>query len=65
MINKKRDDTATLTAEAHGCSAQYVRQLIRGDRNTNTERAKAIIGTYNNILEAKRNLSKPAESPTE
>ncbi|MBB6127882.1 hypothetical protein [Mucilaginibacter lappiensis] len=62
MENKKKDDTATLTAQAHNCTAAYVRSIVRGDRKTNTDLAKSVQDTYNKILEAKDNLSKPAES---
>ena len=65
MENKKKDDTATLTAQAHNCSSAYVRMIVRSDRNTHSPKAKAILDTYNNIMEAKNNLSKPAETINE
>jgi len=65
MENKKKDDTATLTAQAHNCKPAYVRMIVRGVRNANTDLAKAVLDTYNKILEAKNNLSKPAESTAE
>ncbi|MEB0299587.1 hypothetical protein [Mucilaginibacter sp. 5C4] len=57
MEKEKRDDTATLTARAHSVSASYVRMVVNGKRKN-----EAILATYNTILEAKDNLSKPAES---
>jgi len=61
LENKKRDDSARLTAEAFGCSPAYVRQLVRGDRNANTEKAKQILAHYNGIIETKQGLSKPVD----
>ena len=60
MENKKRDDTAALTAKAHGVSARYVRMIASGKRER-----EDILSTYNAIMEAKNNMSKPAESPSE
>jgi Rod binding domain-containing protein len=59
MENKKKDDTATLTALAHNVQPAYVRMIVRGVRKSNSEKAKDILKTYNDILEAKNNLSKP------
>lgn len=65
MQNKKKGDTAELTANACNCTSQYVRAIVRGDRNMNTDLAKSVLTVYNKILEAKNNLSKPAESSIE
>jgi len=56
MENKKRDDTATLAAQAHGVTPAYVRMVVNGTRKN-----EAILNTYNAILAAKVNLSQPAE----
>jgi hypothetical protein len=61
MENKKRDDIATLTAKACKCTPTYVRLLINGDRNSNTERAKAIVKQYDIIKKAKESLIMPTE----
>lgn len=56
MENKKRDDTAAITAQSHGVTAAYVRMVANGTRKNDE-----ILKTYNTILETKRNLSQPAE----
>lgn len=65
MENKKKDDTATLTAQANKCTAAYVRRIVNGDSKTNTELAKNILSTYNRIRAAKDKLSKPLENHVE
>jgi hypothetical protein len=62
--NKKRDDTAELTANAIDCTPAYVRMIVRGDRKTLSEKAKRILDKYNSILQAKEKLSTPAEQAT-
>jgi hypothetical protein len=61
MENKKRDDTATLTAKACDCQPAYVRMIINGVRNTNTPKAKAVLEKYNEILAIKKNMAQPIE----
>jgi len=61
MQNKKRDDTATLTAAAHDVTPRYVRMVLNGERKNRED----ILTTYNKILTAKDNLSKPVEMLTE
>jgi len=56
MENKKRDDTATLTAQATGYTPHYVRMVINGKRKNDS-----ILTTYNNILTGKQNLVLSAE----
>lgn len=65
MENKKKDDTATLTAQAYNCNPAYVRMIVNGVRKTNTELAKNILSTYNKIRAAKDKLSKPLENHVE
>ncbi len=60
MEKEKRDDTASLTAQAHGVSAAYVRMIVNGVRKN-----ESILSTYNKILRAKEKLSQPLESPSE
>lgn len=52
MENKKRDDTATLTAQVHSCTAAYVRMVVSGKRKN-----EAILSTYNKILKVKEKVS--------
>jgi len=56
MEKEKKDDTATLTAQAHGVSASYVRMVVNGKRNN-----ESILSTFNTILETKNKLSQPHE----
>ncbi len=56
MEIKKRDDTAALTAEAHGCTPHYVRMVVNGKRKN-----EDILTTYNTILTGKKNLVESAE----
>jgi hypothetical protein len=56
MENKKRDDTATLTAKAHNVTAAYVRMVINGVRKN-----ESILSTYQTILKTKEELSQPSE----
>lgn len=60
MEKEKKDDTATLTAQAHGVTASYVRMVVNGKRNN-----ESILSTYKEILQAKDNLSKPVNSTSE
>jgi hypothetical protein len=60
MQKEKKDDTASLTAAAHGVSASYVRMVVNGKRKN-----ESILSTFNSILEAKDKLSKPLETVTE
>ena len=60
MEKEKKDDTATLTAQAHNVTASYVRMVVNGKRNN-----PAILTTFNSILEAKDKLSKPLENHVE
>lgn len=60
MEKEKKDDTATLTAQAHGVTASYVRMVVNGKRNNEN-----ILSTFNAILAAKDNLSKPVNSSSE
>ena len=60
MEKDKKDDTATLAAQAHSVTPSYVRMVVNGKRNN-----EAILNTYNAILEAKNNLSKPIISAAE
>lgn len=60
MEKEKKDDTATLTAQAHKVTPAYVRMVANGTRNN-----PAILSTFNKILEAKNNLSKPVDSSSE
>lgn len=62
MENKKKDDTATLTAEACGTTAAYVRMIVRGVRKTDSPKAIKILETYNAIIKAKQELSAPIEA---
>lgn len=57
MEKKKRDDTATLTAEAHGVTPAYVRMVVNGIRKNDT-----ILYTYNKIKAVKEELARPAET---
>lgn len=61
MQQKKRDDTATLTAAAHNVSPAYVRMMLSGKRKSRED----ILNTYNSIIQAKDNLSKHAETAAE
>lgn len=47
----KRRDVATLTAAVHGVSADYVRKVIRGDREH-----EGILTTYMEIVEQDNKL---------
>lgn len=47
----KRRDVATLTAEIHGVTADYVRKVIKGDREN-----EAILATYMEIVEQDNKL---------
>lgn len=60
MEKEKKDDTATLTAQAHGVTPAYVRMIVNGKRKN-----ESILSTFNTILEAKDNLSKPVYSTSE
>jgi hypothetical protein len=51
MEKVKKDDTATLTAQAHSVTPSYVRMVVNGKRNN-----EAILTTFNRILEAKNNI---------
>lgn len=46
LLIPKRRDVASLTANIHGVSADYVRKVIRGDREN-----EAIVKTYMEIVE--------------
>jgi hypothetical protein len=60
MEKEKKDDTASLTAQAHGVTPSYVRMVVNGKRNN-----ESILSTFNEILLAKDNLSKPVNSTSE
>ena len=60
MEKEKNDDTATLTAQAHGVTPAYVRMVANGKRKN-----ERILSTFNSILDAKDKLSKPVYSSTE
>lgn len=57
MQNKKRDDTATLTAKACRCTPQYVRMIVKGTRRDLTPTAQKVLQRYNSILATKEQLS--------
>lgn len=38
-------------AEKHNCTPKYVGMILRGDRPANTEKAKAIVKSANDILQ--------------
>ena len=65
MEKEKKDDTATLTAQACECSASYVRLIVNGKRSINSDKAIKVLNTFNKILDAKDNLSKPVNSSPE
>jgi hypothetical protein len=60
MEKEKKDDTAALTATAHGVTPSYVRMVVNGKRKN-----ESILSTFNSILEAKDKLSKPLETVSE
>ena len=60
MEKEKKDDTATLTAQAHGVTPSYVRMVVNGKRNND-----AILSTFNRILEAKNNIVNAVFSSSE
>jgi hypothetical protein len=62
MKNKKRDDTATITASALNVTSSYVRMVIKGTRKSQSPKASRILKHYKNILEAKHQLSNPGKS---
>lgn len=51
-----RDDLTTITASICGVSADYVRKVIRGDRNNDR-----VFDTYMYLRDGKNNLVKAVE----
>jgi len=57
MENKKRDDTAILTARANKVTPSYVRMIVNGTRSKAGPKASKILETYNSIVTTKEQLS--------